>query len=203
MRRQRRNDRSAGAIRDGGGQAGGGERSEPPGKGTAQRAKRAEARGIAVEIGASVASGDWNGKPGREATRTETSSEKAGANPTETASREAKASEAGGVQTAGGGDGRERRRSRRVARRRRRGATPGRRVFGVHAQTRRRTIERRRDRAAGRRRRSRKRTPAIERGERAKPEASATTGRAYRRGVEPRLECGRVREREPDRGSLR
>ena len=64
-------------------------------------------------------------------------------------------------------------------------------------------IERRRDRAAGRRRRSRMRTPASERGERAKPEASATTGRAYQRGVEPRIGCGRVRECEPDRGGLR
>ena len=41
-----RENRDAGAMHDGGGQAGGGERSEPPGKGTAQRAKRAEARGI-------------------------------------------------------------------------------------------------------------------------------------------------------------
>ena len=35
-----------GASHRGGGQAGGGERREPPGKGTAQRAQRVEARGI-------------------------------------------------------------------------------------------------------------------------------------------------------------
>ena len=46
------NNRSAEATHFGGGHANGGERSEPPGKGTAQRAKRAEARGIAAEIGA-------------------------------------------------------------------------------------------------------------------------------------------------------
>ena len=41
-----RQNPDAGALRDGGGQAGGGERSEPPGKRSAQSAKRTEARGI-------------------------------------------------------------------------------------------------------------------------------------------------------------
>ncbi len=121
----------------------GGERSEPPGKRSAQRPQGAEARGIAVEIGASAASGDWNGKPGREATRPDSpyhSAHRPASSPPSTASPSAPSSpssppasgasppapppprapalSAATCRVAGG-----ERRSRRGARRRRRRAT--------------------------------------------------------------------------------